>query len=187
MRKIIVVAFALVFITAGVSACGSNDGNRNKIKGQAPVVQPPVDLAQKASVTSVTQPAGTPPESGDPSKPARYTLVLGEGGGGFAFNAKTLSDESKAKIDEMFTSGKVDVKGAHFEIEGHTDNVGSPKVNERIGLERAEAVRQYLCEKYEIPMECISVVSYGLDKPVADNATAEGRAQNRRVVIKVVD
>ena len=87
----------------------------------------------------------------------------------------------------MFTGGKVDLKDAHFEIEGHTDNLGSKEVNERVGLARAEAVRLYLSERYEVPMDCIKVVSYGLEKPVADNATEEGRAMNRRVVIKVVD
>jgi outer membrane protein OmpA-like peptidoglycan-associated protein len=48
-------------------------------------------------------------------------------------------------------------------------------------------VRQYLGEEHEIPGDCISVVSYGMEKPVADNSTPDGRARNRRVVIKVVD
>jgi outer membrane protein OmpA-like peptidoglycan-associated protein len=190
MRKLIIVTLAFVFAGAGISACGgSNEATRTKAKGQAPIVQPPADLAQKASVTSVTPTPAvvTPPEMSDTtSPPVRFELVL-DGKSGFAFNAKMLSDETKARIDEMFTSGKVDLKDAHFQIEGHTDNAGSKALNERIGLERAEAVRQYICQKYEVPMESISVVSYGLEKPVADNATEEGRAQNRRVVIKVLD
>ena len=98
-----------------------------------------------------------------------------------------LSEEAKAKIDEMFTGDKFDLKDAHFEIEGYTDNLGSKEVNDQVGLARAEAVRQYLGEQHEIPGNCISVVSYGMEKPVADNSTPEGRAKNRRVVIKVVD
>jgi outer membrane protein OmpA-like peptidoglycan-associated protein len=189
MRKLIIGAFTFVCVAAGVSACGSNDGNRNKADGKTPALQTPADLSQKASLTTTTAPVavGTQPDSLDSAKPVRYTLVLGDGRGGFRFNARTLSDDAKAKIDEMFGEGKVDLKDARFEIEGHTDNLGSKEVNERVGLERAEAVRQYLCEKYEIPMESISVVSYGHEKPVGDNATVEGRAQNRRVVIKVVD
>ena len=55
-------------------------------------------------------------------------------------------------------------------------------MNYQVGLARAEAVKQYLGEQHEIPGDCISVVSYGMEKPVADNSTPEGRAQNRRVV-----
>ena len=60
-------------------------------------------------------------------------------------------------------------------------------MNREYGLARAKAVKQYLGEQYEVPADWIKVVSYGMDKPVADNSTPEGRAQNRRVVIKVVD
>jgi outer membrane protein OmpA-like peptidoglycan-associated protein len=98
-----------------------------------------------------------------------------------------LSEEAKSKIDEMLTGDKFDLKDAHFEIEGYTDNLGSKEVNFQVGLARAEAVRQYLGEQHEIPGDCISVVSYGMENPAADNSTPEGRARNRRVVIKVVD
>lgn len=187
----IVGTLALVFAVAGASACGSN-GSSNKA-GKAPVAGAPGDLAQKGAGTVAptpvavreTSPAGTLPE--DVDKGVRYTLVLGEGRSGFRVNSMMLSDDAKARIDEMFTGGKVELKDAHFKIEGHTDNLGSKDVNARIGLARAEAVKQYLCEKYEIPADCISVVSFGLEKPVADNATEDGRAQNRRVVIKVLD
>ena len=81
---------------------------------------------------------------------------------------------------------KADPKGAFFEIEGHTDNVGDAKVNEQLGLERAEAVKRYLYEQHQIPLHKMNVISYGEDKPVAPNKTKDGRAQNRRVVIKVL-
>ena len=58
--------------------------------------------------------------------------------------------------------------------------------NERIGLARAEAVKRYLYEQYQIPLHKMNVISYGKDKPVAPNKTKAGRAQNRRVVIKVL-
>jgi outer membrane protein OmpA-like peptidoglycan-associated protein len=98
-----------------------------------------------------------------------------------------LSDDAKAKIDEMFTGDKFDLKDARFEIEGYTDNLGSKEVNFQVGLARAEAVKQYLGVQHEIPGDCISVVSYGMENPADDNSTPEGRARNRRVVIKVVD
>ena len=51
---------------------------------------------------------------------------------------------------------------------------------------RAEAVKRYLYEKHQVPLHKINVISYGEDKPVSPNKTRAGRAQNRRVVIKVL-
>ena len=86
----------------------------------------------------------------------------------------------------MVAQLKADPKNVYFEIEGHTDNVGDDDVNEKIGLERAEAVKRYLYEQHQIPLHKMNVISYGEDKPVAPNKTKAGRAQNRRVVIKVL-
>ena len=97
-----------------------------------------------------------------------------------------LPDEAKQKIDEMVAQIKQDPKDIYLEIEGHTDNVGEPRTNEKIGLARAEAVKRYLYEQHQIPLHKMNVISYGEDKPVAPNKTRDGRAQNRRVVIKVL-
>ena len=120
------------------------------------------------------------------SKRLMYTVVLNEDHGGFKFNKADLPDDAKAKIDELINGIKADPKGAYFEIEGHTDNVGAKDVNEKIGMERAEAVKRYLYEQHQIPLHRINVISYGAEKPVADNKTKDGRAQNRRIVIKVL-
>jgi outer membrane protein OmpA-like peptidoglycan-associated protein len=182
MRKLLVGMVALISSVGGVSACRSHD----KTEVKTPVTQTagmPVQNVQSVQKTDV-RPAGTFETA---SKTPRLTLVLGEGKGGFKFRSVMLSDEAKAKIDEMFTGDKFDLKDAHFEIEGYTDNLGTKEVNDQVGLARAEAVRLYLGEQYEIPGNCIRVVSYGMEKPAADNSTPEGRAKNRRVVIKVVD
>jgi outer membrane protein OmpA-like peptidoglycan-associated protein len=115
-----------------------------------------------------------------------YEVVLSEDQGNFKFNAAELPDEAKARLDELMTQIKADPKGAFFEVEGHTDNVGPAIINEKIGLERAEAVKRYLYEHHQIPLHKINVISYGMEKPVAPNKTKEGRAQNRRVVIRVL-
>ncbi len=120
------------------------------------------------------------------SKRLVYEVVLSEDGGNFKFGKTTLPDEAKQKIDEMVAQLKQDPKNIYIEIEGHTDNVGPKATNEKLGLERAEAVQRYLYEQYQIPLHKMSVISYGEDKPVAPNKTKEGRAQNRRVVIKVL-
>jgi outer membrane protein OmpA-like peptidoglycan-associated protein len=115
-----------------------------------------------------------------------YEVTLSEDQGNFAFNKTELPDAAKARLDQMVSSLKADPKGVFIEIEGHTDNVGGPEVNERIGLERAEAVKRYLYEQHQVPLHKINVISYGEDKPVAPNNTRDGRSQNRRVVIKVL-
>jgi peptidoglycan-associated lipoprotein len=120
------------------------------------------------------------------SKRLVFEVVLSEDQGNFKFAKTELPDEAKAKLDQMITQLKADPKGAYFEIEGHTDNVGDKMTNERVGLERAEAVKRYLYEQHQIPLHKINVISYGEEKPIAPNKTKAGRAQNRRVVIKVL-
>jgi outer membrane protein OmpA-like peptidoglycan-associated protein len=115
-----------------------------------------------------------------------YEVVLSEDQGNFKFAKTELPDEAKARLDQMITQLKADPKGAYFEIEGHTDNTGSKMTNEKLGMERAEAVKRYLYQQHQIPLHKINVISYGEEKPVAPNNTRDGRAQNRRVVIRVL-
>ena len=120
------------------------------------------------------------------SKKLVFEVVLNEDQGNFKFGKTALPDEAKTRLDQMIEQIKADPKGAYFEIEGHTDDVGDKMVNERLGMERAEAVKLYLYEQHQIPLHKMNVISYGEDKPVAPNKTKAGRAQNRRVVIKVL-
>ena len=120
------------------------------------------------------------------SKKLVYEVILSEDEGNFKFGKVQLPDEAKMKLDDLIRQIKADPKGAYFEIEGHTDDVGEPVVNERIGLERAESVKRYLYEQHQIPLHKMNVISYGEEKPIAPNKTKEGRAQNRRVVVKVL-
>jgi outer membrane protein OmpA-like peptidoglycan-associated protein len=115
-----------------------------------------------------------------------YEVVISEDQGQFKFGKVDLPDQAKARLDEMVNKLKADPNGAWFEIEGHTDAIGGKEINEKIGLERAEAVKRYLFEQHQIPLHKMNVISYGMDKPVASNKTKDGRAQNRRVVIRVL-
>ena len=67
-------------------------------------------------------------------------------------------------------------KGVFFEIEGHTDATGEPGYNEKLGEDRAMAVRDYLHDQHGIALSRMEVISYGETKPVADNKT-EGQAR----------
>ena len=115
-----------------------------------------------------------------------YEVVLSEDQGNFTFGKKDLPDEAKARLDQMIAALKADPKGAYFEIEGHTDSIGDTVLNDKLGMDRAEAVKRYLYEQHQVPLHKMNAISYGEDKPAADNKTKTGRAQNRRVVIKVL-
>ncbi len=115
-----------------------------------------------------------------------FTTVLSEDRGEFKLGKAELPEDATTAIDNMVNTLKADKKAVWVEIEGHTDNVGDAKYNESLGLMRAEAVKRYLYEKHQVPLHKINVISYGEEKPVAPNTTRVGRAQNRRVVIKVL-
>jgi outer membrane protein OmpA-like peptidoglycan-associated protein len=72
------------------------------------------------------------------------------------------------------------------EIGGHTDSLGSEKANQKISEKRAESVKKYLMDKFNISGDRMVVKGYGSSKPIADNGTKEGRAKNRRVEIRII-
>jgi peptidoglycan-associated lipoprotein len=115
-----------------------------------------------------------------------YEVVLSEAKGGFKFGKTDLPDDAKAALDKVITDLQADPKGVYFEIEGHTDSVGNPRYNEQLGMKRAEAVKRYLYETHQVPLHKINVISYGEDKPVSDNKTRQGRAENRRIVVRML-
>ena len=116
-----------------------------------------------------------------------YTVTLSNDKVTFPRNRATISDEAKQMIDEAIAQLKEENRGVFFEIEGHTDATGPEEVNRRLGEERAEAVRDYLHDQHGIALNRMAVISYGESRPVADNRTRENRAQNRRVVIEVLE
>jgi len=120
------------------------------------------------------------------SRKILFEVVLSEDQGKFKFGKTELPDEAKSAIDTMVDSLKSQKSAVWIEIEGHTDNVGNAKYNEQLGMNRAEAVKRYLYEQHQVPLHKMNVISYGETKPAAENKTRDGRAQNRRVVIKVL-
>jgi peptidoglycan-associated lipoprotein len=116
-----------------------------------------------------------------------YTLTVSNDKVQFPFNKSELSDEAKALIDDEIGPYVQENAGVWFEIEGHTDSTGDAAYNMLLGEERAMAVRDYLAKAHGIALSRLEVISYGEEEPAADNATREGRAQNRRVVIRVLE
>jgi outer membrane protein OmpA-like peptidoglycan-associated protein len=116
-----------------------------------------------------------------------YQVTLSNDKVTFPVNKALISDEAKAMIDEAVAPLVKENRGVYFEIEGHTDSTGDAEYNHRLGEERAMAVRDYIASKHGIALSRLNVISYGEDKPVADNKTKDGRAQNRRVVIRILE
>ena len=113
-------------------------------------------------------------------------MILTEEQGQFGFGDATLPEPASAKLDELVRRLRALTAPAHLEIEGHTDATGSARFNSLLALRRAESVRRYLHEHHQLPLHRINVISYGEEKPVAPNDTLEGRAHNRRVVVRVL-
>ncbi|WP_295994312.1 OmpA family protein [Rugamonas sp.] len=95
----------------------------------------------------------------------------------------TLTPSGKAILDEM-AAALHKVGDKKVEVIGHTDNVGLRESNLALSQARAEAVRQYLTER-GIGAAMIAVSGQGPDRPVADNASADGRAHNRRIEFRI--
>ena len=115
-----------------------------------------------------------------------YQVVLSDDSVKFPVKVHELSPEAKSRLDELATKLKGENQNVYLEIQGHTDARGSEDFNEKLGAERAEAVRRYLNQQ-GIALNRMSTISYGKTTPVASNDTPEGRAQNRRVVIIVLN
>jgi peptidoglycan-associated lipoprotein len=116
-----------------------------------------------------------------------YTVTLSNDKVRFPVNHFEISDEAKAIIDEAVTPLKTENRGVYFEVQGYTDSTGDETYNNRLGEERAMAVRDYIAKTHGIALSRINVISYGESNPVADNKTRDGRAQNRRVVIRILE
>jgi peptidoglycan-associated lipoprotein len=115
-----------------------------------------------------------------------YEVTLSNDKVKFSFNQAKIPKDAAALLDDLIAKVKSYNKAVYVEIEGHTDNTGSTAYNLQLGEQRAMAVRNYLYEG-GIPLHAINVVSRGEEAPVADNKTSDGRAQNRRVVVKVLE
>jgi len=98
-----------------------------------------------------------------------------------------LNNDAKTALEEF--AGKVKgLQDQYFiEIQGHTDDTGSSRYNDELGQRRADEVRRYLSRSQQLPLNRMSTISYGDTLPTAENKTKAGRAQNRRVVLVVLE
>jgi OOP family OmpA-OmpF porin len=103
----------------------------------------------------------------------------------FAFNRDVLTPQAKESLDQL-AGNLASTKGYILALEGGTDSVGSSEYNYDLSQRRANSVIQYLASKYNVPAHKIYVIGLGKDKPVEDNKTKAGRADNRRVDVRLM-
>jgi OmpA-OmpF porin, OOP family len=103
----------------------------------------------------------------------------------FGFDKADLDKKSKAALDQI-GSQVASTKGYIIQVEGSTDSVGDANYNYQLSQRRASAVIQYLASKYSVPANKIYVIGLGKDKPLEKNNSAKGRAENRRVDVRLM-
>ncbi len=154
-----------------------------------------IDEVNQSSQTGIAEAKGSAQQAMakavDAEKAAKgkliYQVTLSNDKVVFPFSRAEVGDDAKKMIDDAIGPFKAENRGVFFEIEGHTDSTGPKDYNMKLGEDRATAVRNYLHDQHGIALARMQVISYGDTKPVVDNKTKEDRAQNRRVVIKVLE
>ncbi len=116
-----------------------------------------------------------------------YEVTISDESVQFAYDKAKLSEQAKKALDIFANVLIKENEGVYIEIQGHTDNIGSEEYNYKLGLARAEAVRNYLHTAHNLPLHHMSSFSYGETEPAVSNDTRDKRAQNRRVMLIVME
>ena len=142
-----------------------------------PPPDPPADSDHDGVIDALDKCPTTPAGDKVDSVGCSLTIALQVN---FDTNSAHIKADSIAELDR-FVAFLKDVPSVSGELQGHTDSVGKDAYNLRLSQQRAEAVKAYAVE-HGIDAVRLTAKGYGETQPVADNATAEGRAKNRRVL-----
>ena len=144
-----------------------------------PVAPPPAPLPAPAPPVEVAKPVPPPPPPPPPAK-----IVLDEAVLHFANGKAELGADAKAAIQKVADGLKSYQGDYSLVVSGHTSSIGGKALNKSLSKLRADAVANVLIES-GVPASRVSTVGAGPEKPIADNASKEGQAKNRRVEIDV--
>lgn len=169
----------------GMAGCSFQAGAQMGSKPAAPPPPPP-----PAAPVAQPEPAPAPTPKVEPA-PKKSTVTVKDGRLGipghivFEFGKATLRPESEPTLQALKEYMEQN-KNLRIRIEGHTDNVGQPAANLKLSQDRAMAIVEWL-EQHGIPRDRSLAVGFGDTKPVANNATEEGRAENRRTEFHIAE
>ncbi len=160
------------------AARGSNDNLEFLVSG--------VSLRHRFLPPAVAPPPPPPPPQvavAPAPPPVKKKIILR--GVNFAFDKSSISEEARPILDEAVATLK-EYGSVRVSVDGHTDSIGSEEYNDGLSMRRATAVRDYL-EERGIAGDRMTIAGHGESEPVASNSTREGRAQNRRVELRIID
>ena len=143
-----------------------------------------IPLGKRAEAPAPMPVAMAEPEPTPAPAPVVETVVIKDVH--FCFDCSDLSDQAKRKLDENAMVLIRKRPNATFEVAGHTDSVGSDTYNLSLSQRRVDSARSYLVDQ-GVDGSRMTAVGYGESQPVADNSTPEGRAQNRRVELRITE
>jgi peptidoglycan-associated lipoprotein len=204
MKKV-TQGLSIGIVSLALAACATNKAVDQKIaeaeaKSNTRIesVASQVEQVQQHQKEQDTQIASLSQEAKDALQRATQAGVLAKGKVAFqqTFNEDRihfksdkyeLDKDAKTALDDFAGRVKALNEQYYIEVQGHTDDTGSSRYNEDLGQRRAEEVRRYLSRSNGLPLMRMSTISYGDTLPVAENKTKAGRAQNRRVVIVVLE
>jgi peptidoglycan-associated lipoprotein len=195
MQRIRPVVFAATTIVAGalsLGGCATKDYVNQQVStvdAKAKATQGQVDLHQAhfGQLDQTTQDALNRATAAGKLAEGKflYSMVLSDDSVKFKADSSKLSSEAEQRLTDFAEKLKTDNRNVYLEIQGHTDAKGSETANQRLGEERAEAVRLFMNQN-GVPLNRMSTISYGKADPVVDNKSRADRAQNRRVVLIVM-
>ena len=196
MLKIAFTATAITAAAIALSGCATKDFVNQQVSAEDAKVQSSLQATQG----QVTQQQGHLAQLDKSTQDALdrataagklaqgkflYAMVLSDDSVKFPLDSSKLSPEAQQRLADFADKLKNDNRNVYLEIQGHTDSTGPDSVNQRLGEERAEAVRLFM-NQHGVPLNRMSTISYGKTDPVTDNKTRADRAQNRRVVLIVM-
>jgi len=213
MRKILSPALVLLLVAAvGLTGCATKKWVNEQVSAFGQVtntkiheVQDSVEANQKAISELSAKQAALETEVATLSDTAKDALMRAEKANKLAkgkflyeetmavndvtfnFNQASLTDDAKAALDAFTAKVRGLTQDAYVEVQGHTDNIGSEAYNLKLGQKRADVVMRYLNMEQGVPLFRMNSTSYGEYKPIADNSTKAGRAENRRVTLVVFE
>ncbi|HKQ68069.1 MAG TPA: OmpA family protein, partial [Polyangiaceae bacterium] len=153
-----------------------------------PPPPPPPPAPTPAAATAVPAPAPTPP----PAEPAKSSVTVKDGRLGIPGNIvyetgkAVIKPESEPTLNALKDFMGQNKNFSRIRIEGHTDNVGKAPDNLKLSQDRAASVVQWLAD-HGIAKERLLAVGFGDGKPIADNKTEDGKAQNRRTEFHIAE
>lgn len=189
VRPAVFAAAALAISAISLGGCATEDYVDKHVSAEDTKVQGQMDTQNEhlAHLDQTTQDALNRAEAAGKLAQGKflYSMVLSDDSVKFPVDSSKLSPEAKQRLADFVEKLKTDNRNVYLEIQGHTDAAGPDTLNQRLGEQRAEAVRLYMNQE-GVALNRMNTISYGDKDPVASNKTRAGRAQNRRVVLIVM-